>query len=453
MQRMVLLAVTVIAVTIASVSPVATAQAPTADSVVANGFNPGELFLSLDARSGPAGENATGRLVFHIGGGFGPTYTADVTCLGVAGGTAVIGFLGTVSFAGSVDPAAGLLRLTDAGGPGSGEDIFEGPAPLPTTTPPSDCSTFPTGSGDRFSVFANPPDDIVVTDATALQCGQVITQDVRLDSDLTCPPASNGLIIGADGVTVDLNGHVISSTSPMPSGIAIGNAGHDRVTIRDGTITGGFAAGVVLTESSHNRLVDLAVRGGGGETIRIEGGRRNSITGSDVFGRFIAIGVEGSDHVRIVGNTVSGFFASDAMSIRASFAVVARNTTGATGTGSLFIDGSSNRIVGNEVRNGGLAGIGVFGGSGNLLARNGTSASFDGIFVGSSATDTILRRDLASGNADDGIDVESPSTILIRNTANDNGDLGIEAVPGVFAIANRAAGNGNPLQCLNVVCR
>jgi hypothetical protein len=49
--------------------------------------------------------------------------------------------------------------------------------------------------------------------------------------------------------------------------------------------------------------------------------------------------------------------------------------------------------------------------------------------------------------------VESPSTILIRNTANDNGDLGIEAVPGVVGVGNRAAGNGNPLQCLNVACR
>jgi hypothetical protein len=43
---------------------------------------------------------------------------------------------------------------------------------------------------------------------------------------------------------------------------------------------------------------------------------------------------------------------------------------------------------------------------------------------------------------------------LTSNTANDNVDFGIEAVPGVIdGGGNRAFGNGNPLQCLNVVCK
>ena len=56
--------------------------------------------------------------------------------------------------------------------------------------------------------------------------------------------------------------------------------------------------------------------------------------------------------------------------------------------------------------------------------------------------------------ADDGIDVEVSGTFLSGNTANRNADLGIEAVPGVVDLGgNRASGNGNPLQCLNIVCR
>jgi hypothetical protein len=55
---------------------------------------------------------------------------------------------------------------------------------------------------------------------------------------------------------------------------------------------------------------------------------------------------------------------------------------------------------------------------------------------------------------DDGIDIEAPGTIVRGNVANFNGDLGIEAVAGVIdAGRNRAAGNGNALQCLDVVCR
>jgi hypothetical protein len=39
------------------------------------------------------------------------------------------------------------------------------------------------------------------------------------------------------------------------------------------------------------------------------------------------------------------------------------------------------------------------------------------------------------------------------NRANNNADLGIQAVPGVIdGGGNTAFGNGNPLQCLNVVC-
>jgi parallel beta-helix repeat protein len=65
-----------------------------------------------------------------------------------------------------------------------------------------------------------------------------------------------------------------------------------------------------------------------------------------------------------------------------------------------------------------------------------------------------LTENHASRNGDDGIDVENVDATLTANTANRNSDLGIEAVPGVTdGGGNRAFGNGNPLQCLNVTCR
>src|SRR5215475_13375349 len=48
-----------------------------------------------------------------------------------------------------------------------------------------------------------------VAQASALHCGEVITADTRLSSDLVnC--LDNGLVIGADNITLDLNGHVIA---------------------------------------------------------------------------------------------------------------------------------------------------------------------------------------------------------------------------------------------------
>src|SRR3954469_9737772 len=41
-----------------------------------------------------------------------------------------------------------------------------------------------------------------------LQCGDLVTRSVALDSDLgPCP--GDGLVAGADGIRIDLNGHVV----------------------------------------------------------------------------------------------------------------------------------------------------------------------------------------------------------------------------------------------------
>ena len=52
-----------------------------------------------------------------------------------------------------------------------------------------------------------------------------------------------------------------------------------------------------------------------------------------------------------------------------------------------------------------------------------------------------------------GIDAESVDTALGLNIADHNGGLGIKAVLGVTDLGgNWAFGNGDPLQCVNVVC-
>src|SRR3954452_16066941 len=47
-----------------------------------------------------------------------------------------------------------------------------------------------------------------------------------------------------------------------------------------------------------------------------------------------------------------------------------------------------------------------------------------------------------------------PATTVTRNLAVHNANLGIEAIPGVIdGGGNRAFGNGNPAQCINIACR
>ena len=81
-----------------------------------------------------------------------------------------------------------------------------------------------------------------------------------------------------------------------------------------------------------------------------------------------------------------------------------------------------------------------------------TSKNADGILVDPDATGTLLLRNLAV-HSDDGIDVRASGTTVTLNIANANHNLGIAAVPGVIdGGRNRAAGNGNPAQCINIVC-
>jgi hypothetical protein len=92
---------------------------------------------------------------------------------------------------------------------------------------------------------------------------------------------------------------------------------------------------------------------------------------------------------------------------------------------------------------------------GNLVARNQVrDAPKNGIAVDSVPKGTVIRRNHVFGAGADGITVDSPSTTLTRNEARRNHNLGIEAVEGVIdGGGNRASGNGDPRQCVNVTCQ
>jgi hypothetical protein len=72
-------------------------------------------------------------------------------------------------------------------------------------------------------------------------------------------------------------------------------------------------------------------------------------------------------------------------------------------------------------------------------------------------TTALIDRNRSERNGDDGIDVDvtSPTVTVSNNFASFNGDLGIEAepTPAIDGGGNRANGNGNPAQCLNVRCK
>jgi hypothetical protein len=134
-------------------------------------------------------------------------------------------------------------------------------------------------------------------------CGQVVTQSVRLAQNLACPN-TNGLVVGADGITIDPNGHAIQQGIGFRgSGVAIDDrGGFDGVTVKNGNV-GADGDGIRLVGASGTRMINVSTAAGV-SGISIEGGGGNRIVQGDIGG-FAGIDVTRSDFLRITDTTVS----------------------------------------------------------------------------------------------------------------------------------------------------
>lgn len=105
--------------------------------------------------------------------------------------------------------------------------------------------------------------------AAELDCGTVITEDTVLTADIgpcgdtvTDPghiPGGHGLVITADGVTLDLNGHTIfglggSEVLHQAAGVKVDGA--SNVTVKNGTVRD-FFHGVHVQNGSNNRVANI----------------------------------------------------------------------------------------------------------------------------------------------------------------------------------------------------
>ena len=152
--------------------------------------------------------------------------------------------------------------------------------------------------------------------ASRVRCGQVVTKSIKLDSDLNCPPRSTedpgpGLTVGADKITIDLNGYTLSGdvegSDPPPVGID-NSAGFDKVTIRDGVVRG-FQQAIALQGASRNRLSNLeadARYGGVGLAIFVVNSDRNLIERVRALGFDLSLLLAGSRN-RVQDSDLGGF--------------------------------------------------------------------------------------------------------------------------------------------------
>jgi parallel beta-helix repeat protein len=337
--------------------------------------------------------------------------------------------------------------------------------------------------------------------ASHVHCGDVITQDTTLDSDLIgCH--GPGLEIAANDVTLDLAGHTIESDGQtnFANGHGVISINRHGVTVENGVVKNFTVSQVELVNVTDSTVQELQLTGNALATAGVRVGgvsqrnavRHNTITSASsatiIEGRGIAVNqfvtpspaleqntisqntirgygrgivIQGSEANLITGNDIQqGGFNGVQIQNGADANLVHQNTMASFafgGPGNAVVevfDSDRNVLSGNSVIGGPINGITVGSGAegtrteDNEILRNGA----DGVLVSQDATATVVQGNQSDRNGDDGIDVENPSTLVSGNHTWFNGDLGIEAVPGTAGSGNWSKHNGNPAECVNVSC-
>lgn len=349
--------------------------------------------------------------------------------------------------------------------------------------------------------------------ATApVHCGQVVTADITLTADLTCPTpyGATGLTIAASHVKVNLNGHTI--TGPAQDtfntdtiGIAVAGPGVTDVTIRNGAVRD-FEVNLLLSQASHVEITDItsalqvaaAIEGTGAQDVRLDGVRLQPgfyPTGGLVFLQGSSVTVERStalESFHLCQSSSCRIEASDLgnLSCWNCISALTGNTAGVqllmTGSDSVtladnhFTSGVSIqreppgpgwqhtalRVTHNTFavptgtglavtveRTGQLAGASI---SDNTFTGNGGDGlDLEAAALTPAAATIRVTDDTAAHNTRDGLHIGVPAGSGVRvadNRTSLNGAYGIWANPGTVIDGGDNTSTGNPNGCLGVVC-
>jgi parallel beta-helix repeat protein len=230
--------------------------------------------------------------------------------------------------------------------------------------------------------------------ASQVSCGERITADTTLQQDLVnCP--NHGIVIAADGVTLDLNGHLVDGDgSPAadcdqrkePCDLGVFNDGHDGVTVMHGSVRE-FAVGVLFGTASgrarNNRVLDVSATrnqfAGIGMFSQVRGLVRNSSGNGSLDREGSGLGLGDSHHVRIVNNSFRHNPHNGINTGESSRNLIRRNVFSRNGDEGILMEGGEHfRVTGNRfVRDD----ITLGPGSRNVISDNRISQPHDGIRV------------------------------------------------------------------------
>ena len=292
-----------------------------------------------------------------------------------------------------VDPSGTISTIAGNGIPAYGGD--GGPAASAVISSPSQLDLDASGAllfTDRGNarvrrIEAGTPPVPPVSDR--IGCGSVLTKDTVLTADIG-PCRSDGLVVGKDGIRLNLNGYRVFGTAGDNSTVGIRLFGRAGVTVSGGSRNGqqgtvsGFDAGVAII---------------GGSSNVVEGLKARDNIGFEIYGDGIATFFSSSNVIRDNLLLNNGMY---------------------DGIGILGIGTRGNVVQRNTVMASTAQGEVVGGGTGIVL----TPFLSEGLPREQSIFDNRVLDNLVQGNDNSGIsNISNVNGVIRGNTVRENGRL------------------------------
>lgn len=202
------------------------------------------------------------------------------------------------------------------------------------------------GAATHKNVFSGPSSNFSSNTAdiatASLSCGQVIKDSVKLSANLDCK--SDGLIVGADGITIDLNGHTLNGPGPQSSKIGIMLATSSGVTITGPGTISGFQAGILDTGGQDNQIGKVIFQNNQ-IAIFTTGAKNTDVEQNMMFGNAIGMASHSSQGTTFANNLLDSNSLAGVTLVNSASNKIDTNIIQGSNNG-VFVDGQS---VNNEI--------------------------------------------------------------------------------------------------------
>ncbi len=195
---------------------------------------------------------------------------------------------------------------------------------------------------------------------TDLSCGQVVRESIALSANLECS-STDGLIAGADDITIDLNGFTIAGPGGESSKVGLRIEKNNGVHVTDGSITG-YQAGVFNRDGSDNKISKVALTGNEIAIFNV-GASNTNIETNNIFSNSIGMSSNSSTGTTMHQNTLTDNELAGVVLVNSDENVLDDNIITGSVNG-VFLDGQStnNNINTNTI--GQNSGVNINNGNG-----------------------------------------------------------------------------------------